>query len=281
MSNAPSVSPVVALMGFPTDVNSSFLRGPAKAPNEIRRALWSNAGNPFAESGINIKAPGLMNDFGDVRLHEEDDDRAAIEAAIDAQLSCNTRVLSLGGDHSITYPIVRAYAKQFSSLSIVHFDAHPDLYHEFAGNRFSHACSFARILQDTSVRQLVQIGIRTMSPPQQVVADRHGVRVFGSSEVEQACDALSNDPAFAPGVSHPEPGGLTVREVLAILKRIPGRVVGADVVELNPEGRRSRHHCSCRREICKRIHGADDRRCPVGRCGFEGRDGKREPASRG
>ncbi len=247
MSNPKFASPIVALMGFPTDVNSSFLRGPAKAPNEIRRALWSDAGNPFAESGINIKAPGLMSDFGDVELREDDNDRAAIEAAIEKQLSCDTRVLSLGGDHSITYPIVRAYAKKFNGLSIVHFDAHPDLYEEFKSNRFSHACPFARILQDTSVRQLVQIGIRTMSTPQRVVADRYGVRVFGPSEIEQACDALPNgpvyvsldldglDPAFAPGVSHREPGGLTVREVLAILKRIPGSVVGADVVELNPD----------------------------------------------
>jgi agmatinase len=241
------VNYAVAVLGFPTDSNSSFKPGPAKAPPLIRRELWSEQGNPFAESGLNLKTPGAMIDVGDVVLGEDEGDRQIIESAVAAQLDQGRFVLSLGGDHSITYPIVRAYSARYPDLSIVHFDAHPDLYPSFEGNRYSHACPFARILEETNVRGLVQIGIRTMSSRQQEVADRHGVRVFGPADLDAARDALPGgpvyvtldldglDPAFAPGVSHREPGGLSTRDVLELVKKIPGTVVGADVVELNPD----------------------------------------------
>jgi arginase len=156
-------------------------------------------------------------------------------------------VLSLGGDHSITFPIVRAYAKRYPRISIVHFDAHPDMYPDFQGNPYSHASPFARILESVQIAELIQVGIRTCTPKQREVADRHAVRMFSPYEVADAIAALpigpvyvsidldALDPAFAPGVSHREPGGLTVREVLEVLRAIPGNVVGADVVELNPD----------------------------------------------
>ena len=236
----------VVLLGFPTDVNSSFLRGAANAPKEIRRALWSEAGNPFTESGLDLRSPEVLEDLGDVALAENSSDVETIESAIGAQLRRARHVVSLGGDHSITYPIVRAYAKGFLELSIVHFDAHPDLYPSFDGNHLSHASPFARILEETPIRCLVQIGIRSTSPAQREMADRYGVLAFSPAELDAASAALPDgpvyvtldldglDPAFAPGVSHREPGGLTVREVLSLVRAIPGRIIGADVVELNP-----------------------------------------------
>jgi arginase len=121
------------------------------------------------------------------------------------------------------------------------------MYPSFQGNPLSHASPFARILENGGVSRLVQIGIRTMTPPQQQVADRYGVGVYGAWELDAARAALPDgpvyvtldldglDPAFAPGVSHREPGGLSVREVLELVRSIPGRVVGADVVEYNPD----------------------------------------------
>lgn len=239
--------PAVVVLGFPTDSNSSYLRGPAKAPEFIRRAMWSEAGNSFAESELDLRMPGVFEDLGDVAMTETPDDLRMIEASVREQLDLGRCVLSLGGDHSITYPIVRAYSVAYPGLSIVHFDAHPDLYPSFNGNRYSHASPFARILEDTSIARLTQVGIRTMSEKQRAVAERHGVHVFRPSQLAHApanlpegavylsldLDAL--DPAFAPGVSHREPGGLTVREVLELVERIPGQIVGADVVELNPD----------------------------------------------
>ena len=237
----------VSILGIPTDVNSSYLRGSAKAPPVIRAALWNEGGNSFTESGLDLRAPGVFVDAGDLVLSETPEDRATIEGGIGAILDDGSRALALGGDHSITFPIVAAYAKRFPQLRIVHIDAHPDLYPEFQGNRYSHACPFARILEETSVQTLVQIGIRTMSDRQRTVAQRFGVKVFGPSQLAEAASALPSgavyvtldldglDPAFAPGVSHREPGGLTVREALDIVRRIPGTVVGADIVELNPD----------------------------------------------
>lgn len=237
----------VALAGFPTDGNSSHRRGPAKAPAAIRAAMWSEAGNPYTESGVRLRLSENVFDVGDAVLREHEEDRTTIETLVSAQLELGRSLLSLGGDHSITFPIVRAFGRRYPKLDIVHFDAHPDLYSSFAGNRFSHACPFARILESTDVGSLMQIGIRAMTPPQREIAERYDVRVFGPDELDDARRVLPRgnvyvtldldgiDPAFAPGVSHREPGGLSVRDVLRVVAAIPGNVVGADVVELNPD----------------------------------------------
>jgi arginase family enzyme len=146
----------------------------------------------------------------------------------------------------VAYPAVRAYARRHDGLTLVQLDAHPDLYDEFGGDRLSNACPFARILEEGHVRRLVQVGIRTMNAPQRAQAERFGVEVVdlrtwrsdltiaaeGPVYVSLDLDVL--DPAFAPGVSHPEPGGLSTRAVIGLLQRLPGPVVGADLVELNP-----------------------------------------------
>jgi arginase family enzyme len=125
-------------------------------------------------------------------------------------------------------------------------DAHPDLYDAFEGDRYSHACQFARIMEERLARGLWQVGIRTMTGHQREQAARFGVEVIDMRRwargerpevrgpVYVSIDLDGIDPAFAPGVSHPEPGGLTVREVLEILRTLDGPFVGADVVELNP-----------------------------------------------
>lgn len=237
----------VALLGIPSDDHSSFLRGAADAPDLVRAEMFSEQGNPYTEVGIDLRAPGVTIDAGNVPIDETERDRVAIEEAVAEQLRAGRRVLSIGGDHSVTYPILRAYAKEYTPISIVHFDAHPDMYPSFQGDRFSHACPFARILEDGLTAGLVQIGIRTMSPPQRAMVEKYGVNVFAPWQLDEARRALPNgyvyvsidldglDPAFAPGVSHREPGGLAVRDVLEIIKAIPGTIVGADVVEYNPK----------------------------------------------
>jgi arginase len=209
--------------------------------------MLSEAGNPYTELGLDLRSPGVMIDAGNVAIVETERDRDAIEEAVAEQLRAGRRVLSIGGDHSITYPILRAYAKEYGRLSIVHFDAHPDMYPSFQGDPYSHACPFARILEDGLVMQLVQIGIRTMSPQQRTLVEKYGVQVFAPWQLQDARNALPRgdvyvsldldglDPAFAPGVSHREPGGLSVRDVLELVKLIPGTIVGADVVEYNPK----------------------------------------------
>lgn len=236
------------LLGIPYDASSSYLRGPAFAPPRIREALWSPASNPFSESLVDLSAPGALADAGDVALanHEGEADRDAITAGVAKLIAGGGRPLVLGGDHSISYPVLRAVRAAAPKLTILHFDAHPDLHDVFEGDRFSHACPFARILDERLADRLVQVGIRVLSRHGREQADRLGVEIFdmrawaagvrprvdGPVYVSLDLDAL--DPAFVPGVGHYEAGGLSVRDVLGEIQRLDGPIVGADVVEYNP-----------------------------------------------
>jgi arginase len=222
------------------------MRGPAKAPQAIRDALHSPSTNSFSESGVDVLDRSCMRDEGDVDLGNEPRARENIESAIRRVVEAGELPLSLGGDHSVTYPIIRGLADTHRGLTVLQLDAHPDLYPEFEGDKYSHACPFARMLDEKLIGRLVQVGIRTMNDVQ-----RENARLFGVETVDMmsfahaALPALQPplyvsvdldvlDPAFAPGVSHREPGGLSVREVLRIIQSLPP-LVGADVVELNPD----------------------------------------------
>jgi len=233
------------LLGIPFDANSSYLRGAAGAPPLIREAFRCDSSNSSTESGIELDSASV-SDAGDLEL-SDDGAFAAIESAVGELLGDGKAPMCLGGDHSITYPIVRAFGKRFADLTIVHFDAHPDLYDEFQGNRHSHACPFARIMEEGCAKRLIQIGIRTMNAHQRKQADRFGVEVAemtalpaleklgvaGPVYISFDVDVL--DPAFAPGISHREPGGMSVREAISHLHAITGNIVGADIVEYNPK----------------------------------------------
>jgi arginase len=236
---------VPSLLGIPFDGLSSYLRGAGEAPGKIREALHCDASNSWSESGVDLGVAGVYEDAGDLEFTERDA-FAAIEGGVGGLVDVGKRPVSLGGDHSITYPIVKAVAQRYPELTIFHFDAHPDLYEEFEGNRLSHACPFARIMEAGLARRLVQVGIRTINRHQREQAQRFGVEVVemrwlpayerlkapGAVYITFDMDVL--DPAFAPGVSHREPGGMSVREAIAHLHAIEGEIMGADVVEYNP-----------------------------------------------
>lgn len=245
MSTPKSKGPV-AVVGIPTDVNSSFMSGAALAPPEIRKALHSQSTNLCAENGIDLHGHAGWSDCGDLEV-EGTSVGEIIDQGVSRLLETGRRVVALGGDHAITYPVVRAIARQHPGLTILHLDAHADLYQEFEGNRESHACPFARIMEDGLATRLVQIGIRTMNPHQRAQAQRFGVEVYGvrgvppiadldlESPLYLSIDLDALDPSCAPGVAHPEPGGLTTREVISIIQDLPHPLVGADIVELNPD----------------------------------------------
>ena len=233
------------LLVVPLDENSSYKRGAAAAPQLIRDALRCDSTNMWTELGVDVGAEGAYEDAGEVEW-KDCDAFAAIEQAVEALLDKRQRPVCLGGDHSITYPIVRAFGRHFKDLTLIHFDAHPDLYNEFQGNRHSHASPFARIMEEKLAKRLIQVGIRTMNPQQKKQAERFKVEVFeigrkrALEEVKTWCPVYVSfdmdvlDPAFAPGVSHREPGGMSVREVLEHLHSITATIVGADIVEYNP-----------------------------------------------
>ncbi len=236
----------VRLIGLPTDSHSSFLRGAAAAPGMIRSALQSKHSNMAAECGVEIGAGIALADAGDLELDESGDDFERIRAAAAEAAVAGETPLFLGGDHMVTYPIVAGLAAAHGPLNILHFDAHPDLYDDFGGDPLSHASPFARIMESDLAASLVQVGIRTLNKHCRDQAERFGVRIVemrdfaadavpipgGPLYISVDLDAL--DPAFAPGVSHHEPGGLSTRDLLSVLHRVTGPIVGADIVEYNP-----------------------------------------------
>jgi len=244
----------VALLGLPWDAGSSFLRGAAQAPAQVRRALYSDAGNLFSECGRDLGDPAALIDLGDLALTapEKIDAEAKagstgeIEAAVTAVLERGLLPLALGGDHLVTLPVVTAVARARGPLDMLVLDAHPDLYDRFEGSTASHASVSARVMERGLVRRLIQLGIRTLNTHQREQAEHFGVeivemrrwsvdalpRLEGPLYLSLDLDVL--DPAHAPGVAHREPGGATTRQVLDVIQAIDVPVVGADVVELNP-----------------------------------------------
>jgi arginase len=236
----------ISLIGVPWDEQSSLHQGASEGPALIRQALGAESSNSWCENGVDFATLELV-DRGDLTLTGPvESTLLRIEEAIGQELDLGHRVFSLGGDHAVSYPILRAYAKRYPDLSLLHIDAHPDLYDEFEGNRYSHACPFARIMEEGLVKRLVQIGIRTMTAHQRAQVERFGVEVFEmkdwrddqpldfDSPLYLSFDLDGLDPAFAPGVSHPEPGGLSTRQALSLIQRISSPIVGADLVEYNP-----------------------------------------------
>ena len=237
----------LAILGVPFDEKSCFLRGAAGGPAAIRAASTGKALNPYTELGFNLEDDTVMVDLGDVDTSGDVDKTfSRVETAVLGIVKKRARPIVLGGDHSITYPIVKALARARKSLAILHFDAHPDLYEDLYGDRYSHACPFARIMEGGLAQELVQVGVRAATSDQRERARRYGVRMVEMKDFRDGLslsfrrplyisfdlDAL--DPAFAPGVSHHEPGGLSTRQALDVLHSLKAEIIGLDVVELNP-----------------------------------------------
>jgi len=238
---------MVALLGLPLDEHSSYRRGAAAAPPRIRAALACDSTNLSTEDGRDLGAEPRLADLGDLDLAGGGAAAlAAITAATAGALGRGARVLALGGDHAVSLPVLRAYGPRFPGLTVVQLDAHPDLYDSFDGNRLSHACTFARVLEEGLAARLVQVGVRTRTPHLRDQARRLGVESLDmadwtpgtvptmSGPVYLSLDLDVLDPAFAPGVAHPEPGGCSTRELLTLIRNLPGPLVGADIVEYLP-----------------------------------------------
>ncbi len=235
------------VIGIPFDDHSSFLKGASKGPKAIRNALYSESTNLATESGLDLGSNDKWQDRGNIEITDTDTAFDLIENVCNEYLNHGARIVTLGGDHSITLPIVRSYSRSLKTMDILQLDAHPDLYDELDGNRESHGCPFARIMEENLVGRLVQVGIRTMNPHQQKQSDRFRTEIIPMREwhrdikfefnnpVYLSIDMDCLDPGFAPGVSHYEPGGFTPRDVISIIQGVKGLIVGADIVEVNPK----------------------------------------------
>jgi agmatinase len=237
-----------AVIGIPYDAKSSYRKGAAQGPRAIRESTTVDMINACTESGADLSRDAVLVDLGDVDVTGGYAEVARrIEERVFEVVSQGAVPLILGGDHAVTFPAVQGLSRGFPDLAVLHFDAHPDLYEEYQGDPYSHACPLARILEHKLAAEVVQVGIRAASPALRAQAARYNVRMIEMKDLNGedltlrfrrpvyiSFDIDALDPAFAPGVSHLEPGGLSTRQALGILHRLEAEIVGMDVVEVNP-----------------------------------------------
>ncbi|CAK4074591.1 agmatinase [Vibrio sp. MarTm2] len=254
LRNPVSSDADLVVLGVPLDMATSGRPGARMGPDAIRRAsvnlAWEGKKFPWDFNVFDrakvIDAGDLVFDCGDA-----EDFTYRLEAATSEILKSGKTMLALGGDHFITLPILRAYAKHHGEMALIHFDAHTDTYAN--GSSYDHGTMFYHAPNEglISPKHSVQIGIRT-----EYKRDEHGFNVINAMEANElsAEDIVARirdiigdkpvyvtfdidclDPAFAPGTGTPVCGGLNSDKVLKILRALAGiNIVGMDVVEVSP-----------------------------------------------
>jgi agmatinase len=257
----------ISLLGVPHDENSSFMKGASEAPPLIRRELLSDCYSSWSETGIDICAAGRLIDHGDIQFDPTSDPWDLIEQKVGQVMDSGDPLICLGGDHAITHPIMRAVRRRHANLTILHIDAHPDIYHEYQGNPRSHTSPFARIMEERLADRLIQVGLRTVNDHHREQFKRFGVEIVEAGRcgenlrldpktpvyISMDIDAL--DPAYAPGVSHREPGGLSTRQVIDLIHTLDQPIVAADIVEYNPRCDISNMTATVAAKLLKEIGG--------------------------
>jgi agmatinase len=242
----------IAVYGVPFDGGTSNRPGARFGPRSIReQSCYVGLYDQCWPNDYAFKDRYSLIDYGDVVSFpgRTEDMVAAVDATVSKMVESDVSTLGLGGDHLTSYPAVKAHARKHGPLSLIHFDAHPDLVdapHLFHGSMFAVAVQEGLINPDASI----QIGIRTPSPPSpklhvltadrclrmdgRAIADRI-LEVVGNRKCYVTLDVDAMDPAYTGGTGTPAPGGLTSalqREILWCLKGV--NAIGGDVVEVSP-----------------------------------------------
>jgi agmatinase len=252
----------IAVLGAPFDGRVSYRPGARFGPSAIRQA--SRNLRPAFNPELNIAPFRVLQavDAGDVPCNPFDIDETLqqIDEQASTLIADGQRLITLGGDHTIALGTLRAVARKYGPVALIHFDAHLDTWNSYFGADRTHGTVFRRaheeglLLPDSSIH----VGIRgPLYDPQDMVDDasfgfsivratdfdrlgfdeivRRTRERIGDATVYLSVDIDVLDPAFAPGTGTPEMGGLTSRELLALLRGLPGgQVVAADVVEVSP-----------------------------------------------
>jgi len=252
----------VAIVGVPFDSGTSYRSGTRFGPRKIREAsliLWGFN----AVLGVAPADALEIVDYGDVEVIPVDISATmqAITAEVSAILQQDVTVVSLGGDHSITLPLLRAHTAKFGPVAVIHFDSHPDTWNsEFGGHPYSHGTPFRRALEEDLIDSgaYVQVGIRgpisashdledagQLGAQMLTIDKAFGMGIPGVVKVIRdvvgdrptyvSLDIDSVDPAYAPGTGTPEVGGFTSYQMLQLVRGLRGlNLVGFDLVEVSP-----------------------------------------------
>lgn len=244
----------VAVVGIPYDMGTTGRSGTRLGPRAIRSASamiswappWPWTYDPYDRMAV--------IDYGDILFDIGRPDTIAdkITKGIGEILAADVATLALGGDHFITYPVLRAYAQKHGQLALIHFDAHSDTWRD-ADDRIDHGTMFYHAARQGIIdpAHSIQIGIRTHNPETHgftIIDARQATRMSGEAIAARIKSQVGNmpcyltfdvdclDPAFAPGTGTPVPGGLSNIQALEIIRALPGiNLVGMDVVEVAPQ----------------------------------------------
>ncbi|WP_214105958.1 agmatinase [Acrocarpospora catenulata] len=251
----------VAVVGVPFDSGVSYRPGARFGPAAVREA--SRLLRPYHPAlGVAPFELAQVADAGDIACNPFDIGEAVetVQHAASALMAGGTRLVTIGGDHTIALPLLRAAAREHGPVALLHFDAHLDTWDTYFGAEYTHGTPFRRAVEegllDTSA--LTHIGTRGPLYSSRDLDEDHrlGFGVITSADVmrrgvDEIADALRDrvgdrplyvsvdidvlDPAHAPGTGTPEAGGLTTRELLELLRALPpSHLIGADVVEVAP-----------------------------------------------
>lgn len=242
------------ILPIPLERTTSYVPGTRNAPRAILEAstqveLWDEELSTDVHGVGIFTLPQMELPFEDVPSAQ-----AEIKRVADDLFQAGKFVLSLGGEHSITAPLVLAAAKRHPGLSVLQIDAHADLRESYLGSRHSHACAMRRLLDVFNPAHLTQVGIRNVSQEESETAARLGTHIFYDIDLRRDpawvlrvvdtlgdpvyvtfdCDGL--DPAVMPSVGTPVPGGFSWYEALTLLRTTfeHRSVIGCDIVELCP-----------------------------------------------
>lgn len=229
------------LLGCPLDATSSFRGGTKFAPDSIRKASWTlETYSPYLKQDLDEM---MFYDAGNLELRPGDLGLSLelIENTVTEIGGKGKKPLVLGGEHLVTYPILKAMKKRFTDIQIVHFDAHCDLRDEYEGQKLSHATVMKRV-KELGGSEIYHIGIRSGtrrefeellpidSPALLAARLNRNIPIYVSFDMDVF------DPSLVAGVTTPEPGGLMFNEVMDYLSVFTGRnIIGADIVELAPD----------------------------------------------
>ncbi|MDD4801751.1 MAG: agmatinase [Syntrophomonas sp.] len=237
------------IIGLPMDFTTSFRPGTRLAPYRVREVSegveeYSIYHDKSLEEIYFYDAGDVIIPFGNVR-----ESLRRIEHTARELLAMQKKIFSIGGEHLVTLPLIKAYKELFPNLAVIQMDAHADLRDEYLGESLSHATVMRHILQCIGEKNLFQIGIRSGTREEFQYASRASnlyldcfltimdeVRnKIGQRPVYISLDIDVLDPAFAPGTGTPEAGGITSRELIQMLNGLKSlNVVGFDMVEISP-----------------------------------------------
>jgi len=251
----------VGVVGIPFDAGTSYRPGARFGPAAVRQG--SRLLRPYhPELDVSPFAAVQVVDAGDIACTPFDIEAAVaqIEAAADALLDEGSRLVAIGGDHTVALPLLRATARRHGPVALVHFDAHLDTWDTYFDARYTHGTPFRRAWEEGLLLEDAAAHVGTRGPLYSAddLADDDRMRFWrvsaaevgergvadvvtalrrriGSAPVYLSVDIDVLDPAHAPGTGTPEAGGLTSRELLALLRGLDGLdIVGGDVVEVSP-----------------------------------------------